>query len=131
MASDPLLRIARERALLLRDKEISEELEVQFLHVQGGRPVVAIWRLLRDDAAQALVAMITIDAENINAMRDAQRRVLIYDDFVRTCRAVMNKGIDAEKIITGEELDELYEELRDDDEAIGFELGMVSEPTDI
>lgn len=130
---DPLLKLAQDRAMLLIARELSADIEVQLSDIQGGRPVVAILRRLRNEAAEAMVAITTVDAEKISAVRDLQRKVLMYDDFLRVAKEIIIEGIEADKLITADELEEFRDQLLETEEGeeTAAELGLIErEPQD-
>ena len=131
---DPLIKLAQGRAMLLRTRELSADIEVQLLPtVQGGRPVLEILRRLRDEAAEAMVVLVTVDAEKTSAVRDLQRKVLMFDDFIRITKEVIFEGIEADKLISESEIEEFRDQLleTEDGEETATELGLIErEPTD-
>jgi hypothetical protein len=131
---DLLAKAARERAMprLLRAQNLSAEVEVQFLDgVQGGRPLVEIWHRLRDEAAEAMVALVLENAEDIPKIRDLQRKALMFDDFTRLARAILQEGKDAESRISDLEVGDMRNELVGDaDDELAAQLGLEEDNKD-
>lgn len=113
--SDPLLRLARERAMGRRIAN-SADMEIQFSSVPGARPIVTMLRRARDEAAEAMVALAVADAEEPKLIRQLQNCVLLFDNLVRLARDVINDGKQADEDMTEAERDELLDYLLATDE---------------
>jgi hypothetical protein len=125
--ADQLVKLAREHAMLARTRDLSADIEVQLSGLQGGRPVIEILRRLRDEAAEAMVGLVLVDAENIIKVRDLQRKVLQFDDYFRVVKDIVHDGIEADKTLSTEELDEFRDELLETEEGAetAAELGLI------
>ncbi len=130
--TDPLLRLARERALV-RHIADSADIELQFSAAPGGRPVVTMLRKAMYDAADAMVALAVADPTDAKIINALQNRILRFDDLVKFARQIINEGREADEELTGDEREELLAYLTetDDGRSEAEELGLVErEPMD-
>jgi hypothetical protein len=127
--TDPVIKLA-----LLRDIDDSRELERQLGNIQGGRPIVSIYRRLREKAADALAAMVFLNimkepAQVVRDLMALQAEVKRFDDFIGELRAMIARGDQAVQQLQGTEQDELLDILAatPGGEETAIRLGLVDE----
>lgn len=126
---DPLVKLARDRAMAQRAVLMSADIETQFGQIQGGRPVAAIMLRLRDEAAEAMVALVTVDASAAEAVRELQGVVKRFDDFVRIVTELYHEGVEADHALQDEDLEDLRDYVIDAEEGatVAEQLGLGNE----
>lgn len=115
---------AAERLADQRSIELSADLQIQLDRRAGLRPMVAILKRARDQAAIAMNSMVYADAANIELIRAFQMEVRRYDDLVAWCSELVTEGIEADMRITEDDRTEfsqllLSPEVAAEDAAIG------------
>ncbi len=113
--TDPLMRLARERALVRRIAD-SADIELQFSAAPGGRPVVAMLRKAMLDACEAMVALAVAEPTDAKLILALQNRILRFDDLVKFARDIINEGEEADQELTGAEREELLAYLTETEE---------------
>lgn len=85
-------RLADQRSIAL-----SADLEIQLDKQAGLRPMVAILKKARDQAALAMNSLVYADPSNTDLIRGYQNEVRRYDDLVAWCQEIVNEGIEADR----------------------------------
>jgi hypothetical protein len=108
MSIDPIERIAEERLY-----ELSVDLQVQLEKGTGTRPI--LWMLVqaRKKAAAATTQLVLADAEKPADIRKCQAAILLYDDLIDLCRALLKRGKEADYRIHESDREELADLTRD------------------
>lgn len=125
--TDPILHIARDRALLRRVSDYVD-LELQFDKSASLRPVVTMLGMAREEAATAMVALSLIDPSKTEEIRSLQNVVVRFDDLVRWTRKIIAEGRDAEVEVEsrGDSFEDVIDFLRDTDQMGDAEmLGLI------
>lgn len=84
-------RLADQRAIAL-----SADLEIQLDQNAGLRPMVAILKKAREQAALAMNSLLYADPEAADLIRGLQHEVRRYDDLVAWCQEIVTEGIEAD-----------------------------------
>jgi len=101
---DPTFNLAREA---LRNVQDSAAIELEFDNVRAWRPVLSILKRLRDQAAGALIAMVTVSPEDAKEIRRLQNQVQLFSEFIQTTRAIYHAGIEAGDLLDAADREEL------------------------
>jgi hypothetical protein len=86
---------ALSRAALHRAVSLSAEIEVQLYAKEGSRPIVALLSKAQDAAAEAIVALADVDAEDPTAIRKLQNDIVCYDRILEWLKEIVAEGVDA------------------------------------
>jgi hypothetical protein len=87
-------RLADQRAI-----ELSADLQIQLDRKAGLRPMVAVLKKARDQAAIAMNSLVYADPADVALIRGYQNEVRRYDDLVAWCQEVVSEGIEADRRI--------------------------------
>jgi hypothetical protein len=104
MTRDPVVSLALERAALI-SADIEEQLTARKEH--GMRPLIAVLAKARREAADALAALIDVDAKRVDEVQRLQHRVWRFADLVRWLKEIVNEGLDQRYEVADAERDEL------------------------
>jgi hypothetical protein len=121
--ADPAQRIAWQRAV-----ELSADIEIAMRKdIANAGPLLGILAKARDAAAEAIAALVTVDAEEPKEIRRLQNEAQRFTDMVRWLTEMLAAGVDADEGIGDEErtelIDLLAESIEDADitpEAVGL-----------
>lgn len=94
MAFDPLDRAAMQRAV-----ELSADIEVQFTDKTGKNPVMALLGLAQKRAAEAIVAIASVDPENPKVIRGFQNEITCFALIVSWLREIVKDGFEASSLL--------------------------------
>ena len=101
---DPITRLALSRVALI-SADIEEQLTARTEH--GMRPLIAVLAKAKGQAADALAALIDVDAENAPEVRRLQNEVRRFADLVRWLKEIVAAGLDDRFEVEDAERDEL------------------------
>jgi hypothetical protein len=104
MTRDPVVSLALERAALI-SADIEEQLTARNEH--GMRPLVAVLAKARREAADALAALVDVDAKRVDEVQRLQHRVWRFADLVRWLQELTADGLDRRYEVSDAERDEL------------------------
>jgi hypothetical protein len=126
MADDPLIRLAKLRAI-----SDSADIEAQLSNIQGCRPVLSILVKARNEAAESLFRLFEADPDDGKAIRALQNHVARYYDLLRWLKEIVDKGIEDDQEITGQDREEMIELLSQTEEGRqeAYELGLMERET--
>lgn len=133
MAEDRLKTLAATRAMQQRKIQLSADIEAQFIAKDGGAPVLEMLRRARDEAAEAMVGLVEVSADDPSAVRELQNAVLRFDMLVRMGQDIIREGYEADQEMGAEDRDELLAYLTEqgpDGRRQAKELGLTSEGPD-
>lgn len=102
--NDPVSRLALSRVALI-SADIEEQLTARAEH--GMRPLIAVLAKARAEAADALAALVDVDAENAPEVRRLQNEVRRFADLVRWLKEIVAAGLDDRFEVEDAERDEL------------------------
>jgi hypothetical protein len=124
---NPVTRAALERAI-----EISCDVEVQMTSREGFQPVLALLERARIEAADAIVALTTVDADEPKAIRQAQNRIACFDMIVGWLNELVAQGKDADVRLSDEDRADIAESigLLSEDEAEQVRLSRLPQTED-
>lgn len=126
MDNDPILRMARERALLRHVADYID-LDLQLSKSTQTRPIATMLAKARDEAALAMVALVIVDPSKVEEVRKLQNEVRRFDDLVRWTRKIIVDGRDAESEIESrsESIEDVIDYLRENEPEEAERLGMI------
>lgn len=127
--NDPLVRLA-SRAML-RAASDRVDIEMQLAGNVAFRPIATMLVMARDEAAEAMAALVLADAESPKEIRELQNKVLRFDDLVAWTNRIIAAGKDAEHL-SNEEVEDVKQYLVDtgqDEEA--RQLGLTDEKEEV
>lgn len=126
MDNDPILRMARERALLRHVADYLD-LDLQLSKSTPTRPIATMLAKARDEAAMAMVALVIVDPSKVEEVRKLQNEVRRFDDLVRWTRKIIVDGRDAESEIESrsESIEDVIDYLRENEPEEAEALGMI------
>lgn len=87
-------KLADERLIAL-----SAEIEVQLDKNAKMRPIIWLLAEARKRASAAMTSLVLTDASKVEDVRAFQNEVRLYDDLVTSCRALIERGREADKRI--------------------------------
>lgn len=103
MDDGPIRRLA-ERRILAASADIEAQLSVK----TGCRPVLFVLLKAREEAAEAMVELATLDTTATRArITHLQNEVRRYDDIVRWLREIVQTGFELDRDISEAEREEL------------------------
>jgi hypothetical protein len=107
---------------------ISMELETQLAATNGLRPVMAMLQLAKIEAAAALVALVNIPPTEGERIREKQYEVRRFEQLCDWIKQVIQKGLEADKLLTEKEREELLDILveTEEGEEDAVEMGLVT-----
>lgn len=108
---DPIEELAH--AELLR---MSADVEVQLEKNTANRPVLFMLARARQAAAAAITRLVIVEPENLAEIRGLQTEVRLYDKMVDSCRALLERGKEADARIREEDREDMHELLVDDEQ---------------
>jgi hypothetical protein len=117
-----VVRLAKFK--LIRD---SAELEAE-VHSKGPGWFWEIYGRLKDNAADALAAMMVVNADNPSDIRELQMEIRLFDRFVEHTRTLVSEGKTADQETDQAEREDLLDHLSDRGEegwAEAIDLGLV------
>jgi hypothetical protein len=98
---------ALSRAALHRAVSLSAEIEVQLYAKEGSRPIVALLSKAQDAAAEAIVALADVDAEDPTAIRKLQNDIVCYDRILEWLKEIVAEGVDAGALLDDESREDI------------------------
>lgn len=124
---DPIVTLARLRIIRL-----SAELEVQLSDKDGGAPAVEILKRFREQAAESLASLITINFADPNEIPKAmmlQNEVKRYDEMFNAMKDIIVEGKSHDQAIKDEEREEMFDVLTATQEGRSqlIELGLIDD----
>lgn len=119
---DPLYRMAQLRVI-----KMSAELEAALAAHPTGGVAIEILRVLRDRAAEAMVALVSADITDIKAFIKLRNEVMRYDEWFVALREIVAKGKQYDQEISREERESLLDILvqTEEGEREAIALGLV------
>lgn len=124
----PVLRLAQRRVIAA-----SADIEAQLSVREGCRPVLIMLVTARQEAAEAMAELATIDlTAPISEIRRLQNEVRRFDDLMTWLRALVARGFEYDHEISEQERDELAAALSatPEGEAEAIELGLIERDED-
>ena len=115
MTRDPVVSLALERAALI-SADIEEQLTARNEH--GMRPLIAVLAKAGREAADALAALVDMDARRVDEVQRLQHRVWRFADLVRWLKEILNDGLDQRYEVSDAERDELERLVAPDDDRL-------------
>lgn len=109
--------------------EMSGDIEVQLERgaKQGFRPIALLLVKARQQAAAAITQLCLADPADSTAIKLLQNEVVRFDDLLKFCREIVQKGKEADRKLTNEEREEVQDLVMTPDwapaEAGGYKQG--------
>ncbi len=112
---DPIVALALDRAALI-SADIEEQLTARKEH--GMRPLIAVLAKARREAADALAALVDVDARRSDEVQRLQNRIWRFADLVRWLKEIVNEGLDQRYEVADTDRDELERLVAPPDDAL-------------
>ena len=109
--NDPIEMLSH--AELLR---ISADVQVQLEKNTAHRPVLFMLARARQAAAAAITQLVIVEPDKISEIRSLQNEVRLYDKMVDACRAMLERGNEADARIREEDREDMHELLVNDEQ---------------
>ena len=109
--NDPIEMLSH--AELLR---ISADVQVQLEKNTAHRPVLFMLARARQAAAAAITQLVMVEPDKISEIRSLQNEVRLYDKMVDACRAMLERGQEADARIREEDREDMHELLVGDEQ---------------
>ncbi|WP_213287585.1 hypothetical protein [Bradyrhizobium sp. sGM-13] len=114
-------------AALRRTSRLSIDLEAQLLSKLKSEPLLVVLHTAKEQAAEALAALVDVDAEDPKAIRALQNEVTRFDDMVRWLKQMLIDGPEADRELGALQMQEARELILSDEDAA--QLGIPTEGT--
>jgi hypothetical protein len=109
--NDPIEMLSH--AELLR---MSADVQVQLEKNTANRPVLFMLARARQTAAAAITQLVIIEPDRTAEIRSLQNEVRLYDNMVDACRAMLERGKEADARIREEDREDMHELLISDEQ---------------
>jgi hypothetical protein len=120
MAIDPVYAAA-----LRRTSRLSIDLEAQLTSKVNSEPLLVVLHTAKEQAGEALAALVDVNAEDPKAIRALQNEVTRFDDMVRWLKQMLIDGPEADRELGALQMQEARELILSDEDAA--QLGIPTE----